>query len=100
MDRLGKVVREAREKRGDSLKALARHCKISLPFARHIEHSRSVPVSPRIVECLQHFYRIPRPKLEAAAKSRNRIGRAYYRTYRKKLATTPQKRRASGSARA
>lgn len=86
MDKLGKIVKEAREKKGETLKDLAKHCKISLHFAKKVEYNKIVPISPRLVECIQHFYRIPRTKLERAARHRNKVGKAYHAAYRRKRA--------------
>jgi len=83
MPNFGQVVRMSREKRGESKKALATYLKISEGFVKHLESSRTVPVSPRIVGALARHYRLPKAKLERLAARRNVVARAYYRNYRK-----------------
>jgi transcriptional regulator with XRE-family HTH domain len=84
MDTLGKIVNEKRIKRGETLKQLARALKCSEAFARHIESSPIVPISPRLIGGLRKHYRLPLSTLEKAAKNRNRVGTEYYRKYKSK----------------
>lgn len=79
MDKLGKIVREKRIKRGETLKQMAKAIKCSEGFARHIEASEIVPISPRLVQELMSHLRIPRSKILPAARVRYKAGQKYYR---------------------
>lgn len=83
MDRLGMLVRVNRLQKGETIKQLAKALKCSESFATHIESARSVPVSPRIIRELRIRYKIPATVIEKAAECRNKVGRAYYKKYRK-----------------
>jgi len=86
MDRLGKLIREARDSKGETLKEMAKAIKCSEAFARHIESSQSVPISDRLIQaCIAHF-KLPKVKTIAAAKERYTRGRSYYRKWNAKQA--------------
>lgn len=100
MDRLGKMVRIAREKYGHTLKGLASAGDCSEAFARHIESSPTVPVSDRIVKNLIKAYRLPARAVARAAAVRRRTGTKYVRGYylRQKKSKRPSGRKSSPSA--
>ena len=83
MTNFGKLIRMKRKAKGESIADVAKKLKISEDFVRHLESSRIVPVSPRLVEALSKHYRTPLVKLERLAKDRNRVAKAYYRNLRK-----------------
>lgn len=87
MDAFGSTVRRYRESNGETLKQMAKALKISEAFARHIESSRTVPVSEQLVDAIIGHYRIgPKRKFKIAAWARYRNGLAYYKQYRAKTA--------------
>lgn len=86
MLKFNQVIRQKREARGETVAQMARKIHCSAAFARHIESSSIVPVSPRLVKNLARHYRIPISKLESWVRPRNKIGRRYYREHRRKTA--------------
>lgn len=83
MDKLGRLIREKRTEKGETLKQLAKALECSEVFAKHIESARSVPISPRLITALRRHYRIPASVMECAANIRTRRAKAYLRQYRK-----------------
>lgn len=83
MDKLGKLVNEKREKRGETLAQMAKAIKCSAAFARHIEASPIVPISQRLADGLAKHYSLNRKELAKAVQTRNRVGKSYYRQYNK-----------------
>lgn len=83
MDKFGKLIRECRDNKGETIGQLAQVIGCSEAFVRHIESSKSVPVSERLISALKKHYRKASSEIEKLSKSRNRVGKAYYREYRK-----------------
>jgi len=83
MDALGRLVREARDKRGETIKQMAKAIKCSEAFAKHIEIGKVVPISERLIEALKGHYSLNPIKLKKAASIRQKIGRAYYAKWRR-----------------
>lgn len=81
MDKFGKIVNQAREKKGHTLKAMARALRVSEGFARHVETTKHVAISERVAEALQRVYRLPSSVFDAALASRNRVARTYRRAH-------------------
>lgn len=82
MDQLGKMIREKRLRKNETLKQMAKAIKCSESFARHIELAPHVPVSERLINNLARHYRISRGRLAGPAKKRKKTGTAYYKKYR------------------
>lgn len=82
MDALGKLVHEKRAKKKETRKQLAKVIKCSEHFARHIESSRTVPISDRLITAVAKHYRIPMSQIEPLAAKRARVGRAYMRAWK------------------
>jgi transcriptional regulator with XRE-family HTH domain len=82
MDKLGKLVHDKRIKMNLTRKQLAKLIKCSEAFVRHIESSKTVPVSERLIKAVGKTCGLPKKKLTKAAKARNKVGDLYYRDYR------------------
>ena len=86
MDKLGKIVRQAREKKGETIKDLAKKLDCSEAFAATIETHKHVSISPRLINGLKKHYRANSKEIERAAESRNKFGKKWQSQYRKKAA--------------
>lgn len=72
MDRLGRLVRKARERKGVTLSQGARRCRLTAGYLSAMEVSSTVWVSDRVAKSLAKAYGIPRARLTAAVNTRRR----------------------------
>jgi len=86
MDKLGKLISEARETRDVSIEKLAKEVDCSVNYARHLQSNPRTIVSDRLKHNLHVALGIPMTKLDPAVEARNKVGRAFYAEYRAKLA--------------
>jgi len=82
MDKLGKLIAEARETRDVSIEKLAKEIDCSENYARHLQSNPRTIVSDRLRENLAIVLGIPKTKLEEAIEARNKVGKAFYAKYR------------------
>lgn len=86
MDKLGKLIAEARETRDVSIEKLAKEVDCSLNYARHLQSNPRTIVSDRLKHNIHVALHIPMTKLDPAVEARNKVGRAFYAEYRAKKA--------------
>lgn len=86
MDKFGKLIREARIEKKETPKELAKILDCSVAFVGHIEGSKIVPVSPRLINNLKKHFKSKAGTIEKLSKRRNAVGKSWYRKYRKEVA--------------
>jgi ribosome-binding protein aMBF1 (putative translation factor) len=84
MDKFGKLIREARIQHKESTKKLAKIIKCSEATIKHIEGSKTVPISPRLIKGLKSHFKSIAILIEKSSKQRNAIGKKWYAEYRKR----------------
>jgi transcriptional regulator with XRE-family HTH domain len=82
MDKFGMVIKEKRISKGETRAQLANKLGCSEAFVRHIEESKSVPISLRILSGLKRHYRSIAKQIDEYSVARNKRGSAYYKKYR------------------
>lgn len=79
-----KLIGVKRKAKKESFKDLAKALKISEGFAKNIQYSRNVAISPKLALGLAKHYRIPLKVIEPLLARRNRKAKAWTRNYRAK----------------